>query len=189
MDAACPAPESFRYDGVKELILGGVRSGKSRLADNRARASGYRVTVIATAIAGGDPELDRRIAAHRAQRPPEWQVVEEPVALARTLERHAAPDRCVVVECLTLWLSHLVCSDRLDVLEEERHALLEAIPNLPGFVIFVGNETGLGVHPLDERSRRFCDETGSTHQSIASLCDRVTFTVAGLPWTLKGSPP
>lgn len=174
---------------MKELILGGVRSGKSRLAVNRARASGCSVTVIATAIAGDDTELDRRIAAHRAQRPPEWRVVEEPVALARTLKRHAARDRCVVVECLTLWLSHLACSDRLDTLEEERHALLEAIPTLPGFVIFVGNETGLGVHPLGELSRHFCDEAGTTHQMIASLCDRVTFTVAGLPWTLKGSPP
>jgi adenosylcobinamide kinase/adenosylcobinamide-phosphate guanylyltransferase len=173
---------------VKELILGGVRSGKSRLAVNRARASGCGVTVIATAIAGDDTELDRRIAAHRAQRPPEWQVVEEPVALARTLMRYAATDRCVLVECLTLWLSNLVCRDRLDTVEGERQALLETIPKLPGFVIFVGNETGLGVHPLGELSRRFCDEAGFTHQKIASLCDRVTLTVAGLPWTLKGSP-
>ena len=174
---------------MKELILGGVRSGKSRLADNRARAIRCGVTVIATASAGDDAELGRRIAAHRAQRPPEWHVVEEPVALARTLREHAAPDHCIVVECLTLWLSHLVCSDRPDTLEEERRALLEAIPNLPGFVIFVANETGLGIHPLGELSRRFCDEAGSTHQMIARLCDRVTFTVAGLPWTLKGSPP
>lgn len=174
---------------MKELILGGVRSGKSRLADSRARASGRGVTVIATAIPGDDAELDRRIAAHRAQRPPEWHVVEEPVALARTLREHTAADRCVVVECLTLWLSNLVCSDRLDKLEEERHALRNAIPNLPGFVIFVANETGLGVHPLGQLPRRFCDEAGSTHQMIAGLCDRVTFTVAGLPWTLKGSPP
>jgi adenosylcobinamide kinase/adenosylcobinamide-phosphate guanylyltransferase len=174
---------------VKELILGGVRSGKSRLADERARASGRGVTVIATAIAGGDAELDRRIAAHRAERPPEWHVVEEPIALARTLRKHAGPDRCVVVECLTLWLSHLLCSDRLDTLEEERRALLEAIPNLPGVVIFVANETGLGVHPLGELPRRFCDEAGYTQQMIARVCDRVTLTVAGLPWTLKGSPP
>jgi adenosylcobinamide kinase/adenosylcobinamide-phosphate guanylyltransferase len=174
---------------VKELILGGVRSGKSRLADSRARASGCEVTVIATALAGDDAEMDRRIAAHRAQRPPEWRVVEEPVALARTLREHAAPDRCVVVECLTLWLSHLVCSDRTAALEEERGALLETMPNLPGLVILVANETNLGVHPLGELSRRFCDEAGSTHQMIAQVCDRVTFTVAGLPWTLKGSPP
>lgn len=174
---------------MKELILGGVRSGKSRLADSRARASGCEVTVIATALAGDDAEMNRRIAAHRAQRPPEWRVVEEPVALARTLREHAAPDRCVVVECLTLWLSHLVCSDRTAALEEERGALLEAMPNLPGLVIFVANETNLGVHPLGELSRRFCDEAGSTHQMIAKVCDRVTFTVAGLPWTLKGSPP
>ena len=180
---------AFGYDSVKELILGGVRSGKSRLADNRARAIGCGVTVIATASAGDDAELGRRIAGHRAQRPPEWHVVEEPVALARTLREHAAPDHCIVVECLTLWLNHLVCSDRPDTLEEERRALLEAIPNLPGFVIFVANETGLGIHPLGELSRRFCDEAGSTHQMIATLCDRVTFTVAGLPWTLKGSPP
>ena len=174
---------------MKELILGGVRSGKSRLADDRARASGRGVTVIATAIAGGDAELDRRIGAHRAQRPPEWHVVEEPVALARTLREHAAADRCVVVECLTLWLSHLMCTDRLDTLEEERRALLEAIPDLPGFVIFVANETGLGVHTLGELPRHFCDEAGYTQQMIAKVCDRVTFTVAGLPWTLKGSPP
>jgi adenosylcobinamide kinase/adenosylcobinamide-phosphate guanylyltransferase len=82
-----------------------------------------------------------------------------------------------------------VCSDRPDTLEEERRALLETIPSLPGFVIFVANETGLGIHPLGELSRRFCDEAGSTHQMIARLCDRVTLTVAGLPWTLKGSPP
>jgi adenosylcobinamide kinase/adenosylcobinamide-phosphate guanylyltransferase len=174
---------------VKELILGGVRSGKSRLAAERARASGRGVTVIATAIAGVDVELDRRIAAHRAERPAEWRLVEEPVALSRALREHAMPDRCLVVECLTLWLSHLVCSDRADALKDERRALLEAVPNLPGFVIFVANETGLGIHPLGELSRRFCDEAGYTHQAIADVCDRVTITVAGLPWTLKGSPP
>jgi adenosylcobinamide kinase/adenosylcobinamide-phosphate guanylyltransferase len=174
---------------VKELILGGVRSGKSRLADSRARATGCEVTVIATAVAGDDVEMQRRIFAHRAQRPPEWRVVEEPIAVARTLREHAAPDRCIVVECLTLWLGHLVCSDRSAALEEERDALIAAMPSLPGTVIFVANETNLGVHPMGELSRRFCDEAGHTHQLIAGLCDRVTFTVAGLPWTLKGSPP
>lgn len=174
---------------MKELILGGVRSGKSRLADSRARSSGLGVTVIATAVAGDDEEMQRRIDAHRAQRPPEWRVVEEPVALARTLLEHAADDRCVVVECLTLWLSHLLFSDRSAALDEERDALIEAIPLLPGRVIFVSNETNLGVHPMGELSRRFCDEAGRTHQMIAGVCDRVTVTVAGLPWTLKGSPP
>lgn len=178
-----------RETGVKEFILGGVRSGKSRLANSRAQASGYEVTVVATALAGDDVGMARRIAAHRAQRPPGWRVVEEPVALARTLRKHTAPDRCVVVECLTLWLSYLVCSKGTAALEEERCALLEALPKLPGLVIFVANETNLGVHPPGELSRRFCDEAGTTHQMIAALCDRVTITVAGLPWTLKGSPP
>ncbi|HET6630679.1 MAG TPA: bifunctional adenosylcobinamide kinase/adenosylcobinamide-phosphate guanylyltransferase [Woeseiaceae bacterium] len=174
---------------MKELILGGVRSGKSHLANSRARASGLEVTVIATALAGDDAEMQRRIAAHRAQRPSDWGTVEEPVALARALREHASADRCVVVECLTLWLSNLVCSDRTAMLEVERRALLDTLPGLPGRVIFVANETNLGVHPMGEPARRFCDEAGATHQMIAGLCERVTLTVAGLPWTLKGPRP
>lgn len=174
---------------MKELILGGVRSGKSRLAENRARASGLGVTVIATAVAGDDEELQRRIDAHRARRPPEWRVVEEPVALARTLLQHAAEDRCVVVECLTLWLGHLLFGQPSGALDEERNALIAVIPRLPGQVLFVSNETNLGVHPMGESSRRFCDEAGCTHRMLAGVCDRVTFTVAGLPLTLKGKPP
>lgn len=173
---------------MKELILGGVRSGKSRLAQSRARTSGLEVTVIATAVAGDDEEMQRRIDAHRAHRPPEWRVVEEPVALARTLCNQAAAERCVVVECLTLWLANLLASKKSGVLDAERDALIEAIPRLPGRVIFVSNETNLGVHPMGELARRFCDEAGRTHQRIAARCDRVTFTVAGLPWTLKGPP-
>lgn len=174
---------------MKELILGGVRSGKSRLADNRARSSGLGVTVIATAVPGDDEEMRRRIAAHRIQRPPEWRVIEEPMALARSLRDQSADDRCVVVECLTLWLANLMFSDRPAALDEEREALIQVIPDLEGRVIFVSNETNLGVHPMGESSRRFCDEAGRIHQMVAALCDRVTFTVAGLPWTLKGSPP
>ncbi|HZD53090.1 MAG TPA: bifunctional adenosylcobinamide kinase/adenosylcobinamide-phosphate guanylyltransferase [Woeseiaceae bacterium] len=174
---------------MKELILGGVRSGKSRLAASRAHASGRAVTVIATASAGDDEEMQRRIAEHRAQRPPEWGVVEEPVALARTLREHATADRCIVVECVTLWLSQLLFSARSAALDEERSALIQAIPELPGVVIFVSNEINLGVHPMGETPRRFCDEAGRTHQMIGALCDRVTFVIAGLPWTLKGPSP
>lgn len=173
---------------MKELILGGVRSGKSRFAAARARALRCPITVIATARAGDDEEMQERIAAHQAERPPEWRVVEEPIALARTLRELAAHDACVIVECLTLWLANLLCDARPDLLEKERGALLDAIPHLPGSVIFVANETNLGVHPMGEMARRFCDEAGSTQQAIAGMCDRVMLVVAGLPVTLKGAP-
>lgn len=168
----------------KTLILGGVRSGKTRLAQRLAAESGAMVTYVATATAG-DAEMARRIAAHRAQRPAEWAVIEEPLELARVLRAEAAPRRCILVDCLTLWLTNLLTAPG-DVLARERDALLAVLPALPGDLILVANETNLGVIPLGELSRRFCDEAGSLHQDLARVCDRVVLTVAGLPLVLKG---
>jgi adenosylcobinamide kinase/adenosylcobinamide-phosphate guanylyltransferase len=172
---------------MKELILGGVRSGKSRLAEQRARDSGLQVIYIATATAGSDTELDERIRQHRLRRSAAWGVVEEPLALGAVLGAHAAPDRCLVVECLTLWLANLLCS-AADRFERERASLLESLPVLAGDVILVSNETGLGVVPLGVLSRRFVDASGELHQSLALICDRVTLAMAGLPLLLKGTP-
>ena len=97
---------------MKELVLGGVRSGKSRYAEQQARASGLRVVYIATAIAEGDPELEARIRRHRSYRPAEWTTVEEPVVLGTALRTHAGAGSCLLVECLTLWLAHLLTADR-----------------------------------------------------------------------------
>jgi adenosylcobinamide kinase / adenosylcobinamide-phosphate guanylyltransferase len=169
---------------MKELILGGVRSGKSRLAEARARESGLAVVYIATAAAG-DPELDERIRQHRARRPATWTIVEEPLALAGALRDHAAADRCLVVECLTLWLTNLLCTAE-ERFAHECQSLLDTLPALAGDVILVSNETGLGVVPIGSLSRRFVDASGELHQSLATLCDRVTLTVAGLPHLLKG---
>jgi adenosylcobinamide kinase / adenosylcobinamide-phosphate guanylyltransferase len=172
---------------MKELILGGVRSGKSRLAEARARASGLQVLYIATAIATGDPELEERIRKHRLRRAASWTVVEEPLALAEMLRTQASAERCLVVECLTLWLTNLLCH-AAERFEHERESLLDTLPALVGDIILVSNETGLGVVPLGELSRRFVDVSGEIHQRLAVICDRVTLVVAGLPQTLKGTP-
>jgi adenosylcobinamide kinase/adenosylcobinamide-phosphate guanylyltransferase len=169
---------------MKELILGGIRSGKSRLAEQRALASGMPVTYIATATAG-DEEMQRRIAEHRKSRPSNWCLVEEPLRLAAALEAHAAPGRCLLVDCLTLWLTQLLTGDEA-CLEMEREALLKRLPTLLGYIILVSNETNLGVVPDNALARRFCDEAGRLHQAIARICGRVIFTVAGLPHVLKG---
>jgi adenosylcobinamide kinase/adenosylcobinamide-phosphate guanylyltransferase len=182
---------------VKELVLGGARSGKSAWAQQRARESGLNVVLIATAIAG-DTEMAERIARHRSDRPREWTVIEEPVALAHALECHASGDRCVIVDCLTLWMANLLCppgaaagtlssgGDAVDLpFARERAALLSVLPKLDGHIVLVSNETGLGVVPLGAASRRFCDEAGRLHQELAAECDRVTLMVAGLPVDLK----
>jgi len=167
-----------------ELILGGARSGKSRLAERRAADSGLAVSYIATASAG-DGEMAARIAHHRERRPAHWALCEEPLALARVLREQAAADRCLLVDCLTLWLTNLLLAEP-GRLEAERDALLSSVVELPGHIILVSNETGLGVVPLGELSRRYVDEAGWLHQALAERSARVTFCVAGLPMILKG---
>ena len=171
---------------MKELILGGVRSGKSRYAEQRAHSSNLPVVYIATATAG-DAEMSARIRAHQERRPLTWSLVETPRTLAATLRAQAAPDRCVLVDCLTLWLTNLLCADDEIEFRAERHALLETLPALPGHIILVSNETNMGMIALGELSRRFSDEAGRLHQELAFLCDRVVLTVAGLPLFLKGT--
>jgi adenosylcobinamide kinase/adenosylcobinamide-phosphate guanylyltransferase len=172
---------------MHRLILGGVRSGKSRLAERLARDSGLAVTYIATARASDD-EMTARIAAHRERRPADWRLVEEPLALVDSLRREAAAGRCVLVECLTLWLSNLLWAGDEERLGRELEALPALLADLPGQVIFVGNETNLGVIPMNALARRYCDLAGSLHQQLAARCDAVYFTAAGLPLALKGPP-
>ncbi|MEN5029605.1 MULTISPECIES: bifunctional adenosylcobinamide kinase/adenosylcobinamide-phosphate guanylyltransferase [unclassified Pseudomonas] len=168
-----------------QLILGGARSGKSRLAEKLASDSGLDVIYIATSQPL-DGEMNQRVAVHRERRPAEWGLVEEPVELARVLRENAGEGRCLLVDCLTLWLTNLLMLDDPQRLVQEREALLDGLAELPGEIIFVSNETGLGVVPLGELTRRYVDEAGWLHQALAERCQRVVFTVAGLPMILKG---
>ena len=172
---------------MKTLILGGVRSGKSRLAEAMAAASGAAVSYIATAEAG-DAEMRARIEAHQARRPSDWQSHEEPIFLARALQQQAQADNCLLVDCLSLWLTNLLLADDPAFVEREIDALLALLPQYPGELIMVSTESNLGVVPMGELSRRYCDRLGLLHQDVARGCDRVILTVAGLPHYLKGAP-
>lgn len=178
------------------LILGGARSGKSAYAEQTAIASGKPVIYIATAHAG-DEEMACRIAHHRARRPAHWLTLEEPVALADTLRAHSRPDTLLLVDCLTLWLCNLLFEAGADTpevgelplpvrFERERTALLDTLPSLPGDVLLVSNEVGLGVVPFGAVSRRFVDEAGRLNQAVAQRAARVVLMAAGLPLPLKG---
>jgi adenosylcobinamide kinase/adenosylcobinamide-phosphate guanylyltransferase len=173
---------------MKTLILGGVRSGKSRLAERLALESGRPVTYIATATAG-DAEMASRIAAHRVRRPADWTVIETPLTLAASVQEHARGGGCLIVDCLTLWLTNLLLAGDDGALAREQQALLDALDDLPGDLVMVGNETGMGIVPLGELTRRYCDAAGRLHQDVAARCDRVLLTVAGLPLALKGDLP
>ncbi|MCB1753974.1 MAG: bifunctional adenosylcobinamide kinase/adenosylcobinamide-phosphate guanylyltransferase [Gammaproteobacteria bacterium] len=169
------------------LILGGIRSGKSRLAEKLALESGLSVSYIATATAE-DEEMQARIAAHRLHRPSNWHLVEEPLQLASAMREHATTGHCIIVDCLTLWLTNLLTADDEAAFEHEYATLLDTLPQLPGQIILVGNETNMGIIPLGELSRRFCDQSGRLHQELAQICERVILTIAGLPMVLKEGP-
>ena len=169
---------------MKQLILGGVRSGKSKLAEQVAMDSDLKVTYIATALSGDD-EMQKRILQHQQRRPENWRIAEAPYELAACLLQHAKEDGCLLVDCLTLWLTNRLCADDEALFIKELNAFLVSIDELPGDIIFVSNETSMGIIPLGELARRFCDEAGVLHQQVAQRCDRVVLTVAGLAHVLK----
>lgn len=168
---------------MKQLVLGGARSGKSRHAESLAEASGKSLIYIATGQAL-DEEMAARIEHHRETRVADWQTIEEPVHLADTLQRlqREKADAVVLVDCLTLWLSNCLADNCWD---QERDALIALWPELKLDCILVSNEVGSGVVPLGPLSRTFVDESGRLHQQLAQSCDSVQLVVAGLALTLK----
>ncbi|MDH4276243.1 MAG: bifunctional adenosylcobinamide kinase/adenosylcobinamide-phosphate guanylyltransferase, partial [Gammaproteobacteria bacterium] len=132
-----------------------------------------------------DSAMHTRIESHRARRPAHWRTLEEPLALANCLQEIARGDRCIIVDCLTLWLTNLLLNDDPQRLTTELESLYSVLPTLRGTLILVSNETGLGITPIGDLTRQFGDAAGLMHQQLATLCDRVILTVAGLPLTLK----
>ena len=167
------------------LVLGGARSGKSARAEALVQGSGLTPVYVATAQAL-DGEMTERIRQHRLRRGTGWRTLEEPLALAETLAREARPDRAVLVDCLTLWLTNLMVAGRDATAEADR--LVAALRAPGGPVVLVSNEVGLGIVPLDAMSRAFVDHAGRLHQRIAAVADWVQLMAAGLPLDLKAPP-
>ncbi|MFT2097437.1 bifunctional adenosylcobinamide kinase/adenosylcobinamide-phosphate guanylyltransferase [Marinomonas sp. 2405UD66-6] len=169
---------------MKHLVLGGVRSGKSAFAQEQVAASGKPVCYVATSQVWDD-DMEKRVQLHKENRPAEWRLIEEPLALADVLNSLNFPDQAVIVECFTLWLTNLLCLEDEDRLEQEKQALLKAVEAFQGDLVLVSSEVGLGIMPMNALARRFADEAGSMNQSLAKLTNRVTFVAAGLPMPLK----
>jgi adenosylcobinamide kinase/adenosylcobinamide-phosphate guanylyltransferase len=166
----------------KILALGGARSGKSQFARRTAEASGLGLVLIATATAL-DAEMTARIARHRQERGADWLTLEEPLDLAGAITLAAAPDRVVVVDCLTLWLTNVMLGG--GNVEAEIAALLLATRLSTGPVILVSNEVGQGIVPETPLGRAFRDAQGELNQAMAAVCPDVVLMVVGLPLRLK----
>jgi adenosylcobinamide kinase/adenosylcobinamide-phosphate guanylyltransferase len=176
------------------LILGGARSGKSKLAQ-RLAAREQRVCYVATAIAADDGEMAARIERHRADRPAFWRTIEEPLALADAVDLAARDADLVLVDCLTIWLSNLFWEHRSsppDSLEDAVRSQIRRISRASEslHIILVSNEVGSGTVPEAFVTRAFRDTQGLLNQWAAEAADEVILAVAGLPLYLKkpGAP-
>lgn len=165
------------------LILGGARSGKSRLAESLAHGERH---YIATAQAYDD-EMRDRIARHLAQRGEGWVTHEEELALPLRLAEVDGAGRFILVDCLTLWLSNLIIGDH--DWEGPTTALTSVLAGVSADVVLVSNEVGLSIVPDNALGRRFRDAQGILNQRVAAVADTVVFVAAGLPLLLKGQLP
>jgi adenosylcobinamide kinase / adenosylcobinamide-phosphate guanylyltransferase len=169
------------------LVLGGVRSGKSRFALELA-SKAPNVTFVATARVSDD-EMRVKIERHRAERPAHWKTREEPLKLAELIGGMGACDELVLVDCLTLFAANLMEAhdqDGLALLAATKD-LISALRNAKCRVVLVSNEVGSGIVPAYASGRQFRDMLGELNQQVAAIAARVILMIAGLPLPIKGS--
>jgi adenosylcobinamide kinase / adenosylcobinamide-phosphate guanylyltransferase len=169
--------------GSVTLVLGGVRSGKSRYAQQLAERSG-RVVFVATAKISDD-EMRGKIERHRADRPKQWMTIEEPLELVEVLTQQQTSCDVILIDCLTIFAANLLESEG-DAIDDRVTALCNALRSADCAVVLVSNEVGSGVVPAYPLGRRYRDLLGEINQSIAKVADDVILMIAGLPLALKG---
>jgi adenosylcobinamide kinase/adenosylcobinamide-phosphate guanylyltransferase len=130
--------------------------------------------------------MAERVRLHQTRRSSTWVTIEEALDLPEVLTARAGPERAILVDCLTLWVTNLLLAGRDVPAAGDR--LLAVLARRLGPVVMVSNEVGLGIVPLGELSRAFVDEAGRLHQRIAAAADWVRFVAAGLPIDLKTPP-
>jgi adenosylcobinamide kinase/adenosylcobinamide-phosphate guanylyltransferase len=163
------------------LILGGARSGKSRQGETRLTAFGGGTIIVTAQI--WDEEMAERVALHKADRPADWGVIEEPHDLIGALDRAEALGRPILVDCLTLWLSNRLLAGA--DLTAECTALTERVSAARLPILLVANEVGLSIVPETSLGRAFRDAAGRLNQQLAAVADDVTMVMAGLSLKLK----
>lgn len=165
------------------FITGGARSGKSRFAVAEASKIKSKKLYIATAQAL-DEEMKERIEKHKKHRGKDWDTHEEPLDIVDVIKKNKDEYSVMVVDCLTLWLSNLMHSNK-DT-EQEIDCFVSSLSNINCTLFFVSNEVGMGIVPENELARKFRDIAGVLNQKIAAISDEVYLVTAGIPIKIKG---
>lgn len=171
------------------LVLGGVRSGKSRFAQQLASGC-HSVVFIATAMPS-DPEMELRIERHRQTRPASWQTLEVPVNLDVAVANLQDSQQLVVIDCLTVYLANVMSKVQGNDagIRDHIERLCSALKEAQASIILVSNEVGSGIHASTATGRLYCDLLGELNQRVAALADNVILMVAGVPVLIKGKLP
>jgi adenosylcobinamide kinase/adenosylcobinamide-phosphate guanylyltransferase len=181
------------------LIIGGARSGKSRLAMELARKSGKPVLFVATATAGDD-EMAQRIAMHRKERPAGWRTIEVTTDVANLIKENIGGARLVIVDCITLLVNNIFnecgyeATPQIEARLEEKiareiNSLVECVQSAEASFIVVTNEIGLGLVPAEKTSRLYRDLLGKANQMLAKCADEVYLMVAGISVRVTPASP
>ena len=171
--------------GMSILLLGGARSGKSRYALELAR--GFEKKIMVATLEGKDAEMQRRIKKHRAERGPDWGLLEEPLELVRALGRAQAKAELVMADCITLWVSNLLLAGRSEKqIRAQAKKLCRILQKPAARIIVISNEVGPGIVPDNELSRDYRDRLCEVNQMLAAAVDEVYLMVAGIPIPIKG---
>ena len=190
-------PAAARRPRPGTLVLGGARSGKSGEAELRL-AGEPEVTYLATAArvgAGADPDWARRIAAHRARRPPGWKTAED--ADAADVLRYSSG--AVLVDSIGSWLAAVLDQSGAwapaaagaglgdgpaSAVDAAVDRLVEAWRRAPARIVAVSDEAGSGVVPATRSGRLFRDQLGLVNQRLAAESEEVVLVVAGRALTV-----
>ena len=168
------------------LVVGGAKSGKSRIALEMCKGLEKKKVFLATAQAL-DEEMKERIDRHRKVRGVDWITIEEPLRVTETIRELDSPNTVILLDCLTLWISNLFMKngDSLQPVEEAIKGLTEQLIDIKGIIILVSNEVGMGIVPENDTARKYRDTAGSLNQRIAAIACKVVMVIAGIPLILK----
>ena len=170
------------------FVIGGCKSGKSGHALKLAEdIEAGRYVYVATCVPSDD-EMRERVLRHQQERSQKWETLEEPIEIAQVIAEQSRPDRVILVDCLTLWITNLLMNDGSQTLEQIEQRIEEVNRSLSqsrGPVLLVSNEVGTGIVPENRLARLFRDVAGLANQKVAAVVDRVVWVVAGIPVTIK----
>jgi len=196
---------------VKKIILitGGIRSGKSKFAQELINTIGEGIRYIATAEVK-DKEMEKRVQLHKQNRPSAWEILEEPINIEKYFNPELKVDKTPIetktertavtlIDCVTIWVANLLLQSEdkgveywesdngLKEVELQINNFISSLISHPSSVVLVTNEVGWGGIAMSPLGRVYQDILGWTNQKLASIADEVYFVVSGIPMKIKGS--